>query len=45
MIVGTEEFGQRKQMFNVDFRDICSRRDNFRRVYMDEDGIDMYEAE
>ncbi len=37
-------FGQRKKLFNVHFRNIRGRRDNFQEVYPDEGDIDMFKV-
>jgi mannonate dehydratase len=37
-------FGTRKKIFNVHFRNIRGKRDNFQEVYPDEGDVDMYRA-
>jgi len=37
-------FGERKKIFNVHFRNIRGRRDNFQEVYPDEGDIDMFKV-
>jgi mannonate dehydratase len=38
------EFGQRKKIFNVHFRNIRGRRDDFQEVYPDEGDLDMLQV-
>lgn len=37
-------FGRRKKIFNIHFRNIRGRRDNFQEVYPDEGDMDMYQV-
>ncbi len=38
------EFGQRKKIFNIHFRNIRGRRDDFQEVYPDEGDMDMLDV-
>lgn len=37
-------FGERKKIFNIHFRNILGRRDNFQEVYLDNGSMDMFQV-